>query len=72
MAMEIDAANPQCARLRELAERRHEASIACRRLASEATSAADRILFEEMARRAAEAAAALDRQMVVWLTRSNA
>jgi len=71
MGMEIEGANLHCARLRELAARRHEASIACRRLASEARTAEDRILFEEMARRTAEAAASLDRQMAVWLTRSN-
>jgi len=72
MAMEVERANLHCARLRELAERRHEASIACRRLASEARSAEDRILFEEMARRTAEAAASLDRQMAAWLLRQNA
>jgi hypothetical protein len=69
--MQFDGTNPQCIRLRELAERRHEASVACRRLASEAKSAGDRILFEEMARRSAEAAAALDRQIEAWLMRPH-
>lgn len=69
MSTQFETTTPQCARLRELAEQRHEASIACRRLASEARTAADRIVFEEMARRSAESAAALDRKIEAWTVR---
>ena len=53
-------------RLRQLAERRHAASLACRRLADSARTMDDRIVYEEMARRIADEATALRQRMQAW------
>lgn len=56
----------ECTRLRKLAERRHSVSVACYRMASLAATVKDRILYEEVARRAGEESAALKRKIAAW------
>ena len=62
----VEHTDLHCEQLRQLAEKRHAASMSCHRLASAARTVEDRILYEEMARRIDEEAAALKRRMQSW------
>ena len=66
MSDAVEHTDPRCEELRQLAQERHSASIACHRIASAARTVQDRIVYEEMARRFAEEAAALKRRMQNW------
>ena len=68
MSGDAENADLQCEHLRKIAERRHAASVACHRIAATARTTEDRIVYEEMARRIAEEAAALKRRMSAWKT----
>jgi len=70
MSGNVENADLRCEQLRELAERRHAASVACHLLASAAKTAEDRILYEEMARRTAEEAEKLERTVSAWRTQA--
>lgn len=62
----VENTDLHCEQLRQLAEQRHAASMSCHRLASAARTIEDRIVYEEMARRIAEEAAALKRRLQTW------
>ena len=70
MSRDVEGTSFHCEKLKKMAEQRHAVSISCRHRASTARTIADRIVYEEMARRFAEQAGALRKQLAIWKRRN--